>query len=301
MSANTSNTAESVSGGGHKGAPGRASGRSAPERSGEKAGMLRIEQSGPVAMLIMDNPSMRNAISQDMWQQFEDLLAQLEADDSVKVVVVRGAGDHFSAGADIASVQRILHDPATGQSSGGDITVAESALANFRKPTIAAIDGYCVGGAWQIAGACDVRLASSRAVYGITPAKIGIVYPLSGIKRLVELAGPATAKYLLLSGDLVDAHEALRLGLATKVLSIESLWDEVHAFALHLAARSQFSAQGHKALVNALSSGASATEVEQLSAYWQGQMAISDDAAIGVAAFLAKETPEFTWLRPRED
>ena len=260
--------------------------------------MLRIEQSGPVATLIMDNPSMRNAITQDMWQQFEDLLAQLDADDTVKILVVRGAGSHFSAGADIASVQKILHDPATGQSDGGDITVAESALARFRKPTIAAIDGYCVGGGWQIAGACDIRLASERAVYGITPAKIGIVYPLSGIKKLVELAGPAAAKYLLLSGDFVDATEALRLGLATRVIALDGFWDTVHSFALHLAARSQFSAQGHKALVNAMSSGAGDDAVAQLSSYWQGQMAASADAAIGVAAFLAKETPQFTWLRP---
>lgn len=261
--------------------------------------MLRIERFGPVAMLIMDNPRMRNAITQEMWQQFEDLLAQLDADDSVKVVVVRGAGDHFSAGADIASVERILHDPATGQSDGGDITVAENALARFRKPTIAAIDGYCVGGGWQIAGACDIRLASERATYGITPAKIGIVYPLSGIRRLVQLTGPATAKYLLFSGDFVNAQEALRLGLATKILAAETFWEAVNDFALHLSARSQFSAHGHKALVNAISAGS--TEVDELSAYWQGQMAISADAAIGVAAFLAKETPKFTWLRPHED
>lgn len=263
-------------------------------------GTLRVERQGHVAWLVVDNPSMRNAVTAHMWQQFPPLLTELEADDSVKVVVVRGAGEHFSAGADIASVQQILHNPATGHRDGGDVSAAENALAHFRKPTIAAIDGYCVGGGWQIAGACDIRLASSRARYGITPGKIGIVYPLSGIKRLVELAGPAAAKYLLLSGDLVDAHEALRLGLATKVLDVEALWDDVHSFALHLAARSQFSAQGHKALVNALSSGVSAMEVERLSGYWQGQMAISDDPAIGVAAFLSKETPEFTWLRPDE-
>ena len=228
------------------------------------------------------------------------MLAQLDTDDSVKVVVVRGAGEHFSAGADIASVQKILHDPITGHSDGGDITVAEDALATFRKPVIAAIDGYCVGGGWQIAGACDIRLASERAIYGITPAKIGIVYPLSGIKRLVQLTGPAMAKHLLLSGDFIDAQEALRLGLATKVISMDTFWDQVHAFALHVAARSQFSAQGHKALINAMSAGASDADVDELSAYWQGQMNHSEDAAIGVAAFLAKEKPQFTWLRPHE-
>lgn len=264
-------------------------------------GTLRVARQGPVAWLIVDNPVMRNAVTQQMWLQFEELLTRLDDDDAVKVVVVRGAGEHFSAGADIASVQEILHNPATGQRDGGDVSVAENALAAFRKPVIAAIDGYCVGGGWQIAGACDVRLASDRALFGITPAKIGIVYPLSGIKRLVDLAGPATAKYLLLSGDFVSARDAQQLGLATKVMDTASFWEDVNTFALRLAERSQFSAQGHKALVNALSSGSSAIEVEQLSAYWQAQMAVSDDATIGVAAFLAKETPQFTWLRPRAD
>ncbi|PYI68948.1 enoyl-CoA hydratase [Arthrobacter livingstonensis] len=262
--------------------------------------MLRTEQHGPVATLVMDNPGMRNAITADMWQQFADLLAQLEADDTVKVVVVRGAGGHFSAGADIASLQQILHDPATGQRDGGDITVAEDALARFRKPTVGAVDGYCVGGGWQIAGACDIRLASENAIFGITPAKIGIVYPLSGIRRLVQLVGPAAAKYLLFSGDFVNAVEAQRLGLAMQVLPADSFWDDVHAFALHLAGRSQFSLQSQKDLVNAISDRVPEADLAERNAYWQREMAASADPRIGIAAFLAKETPQFTWLRPSE-
>ncbi|WP_218063482.1 enoyl-CoA hydratase/isomerase family protein [Arthrobacter wenxiniae] len=261
-------------------------------------GTLRVEQAGPVATLVMDNPSMRNALTAGMWPQFAELLPRLEDDDSVKVLVVRGAGTHFSAGADIASVQQILHDPATGQRDGGDITVAESALARFRKPTVAAIDGYCVGGGWQIAGACDIRLASENAVFGITPAKIGIVYPLSGIRKLVELAGPAAAKYLLFSGDMVNAVEARRLGLAMKVLPIDTFWDDVRAFALLLAGRSQFSIQSQKDLVDAISAHVPEAELAERNSYWQREMAASADPRIGVAAFLAKETPRFTWLRP---
>ncbi|GAA4657508.1 enoyl-CoA hydratase/isomerase family protein [Arthrobacter cryoconiti] len=263
-----------------------------------RAGLLRVEQHGPVATLVMDNPTMRNALTQAMWQQFAAVLDKLDSDDSVKVVVVRGEGAHFSAGADIATVERILHDPATGQHDGGDITVAETALATFRKPTIAAIDGYCVGGGWQIAGACDIRLASENAVFGITPAKIGIVYPLSGIRRLVQLAGPATAKYLLFTGDFVNAQEAVQLGLAAKIMEASSLWEDVHAFALNLAGRSQFSVQSQKDLVNAISEGIPEDALANLNVFWQQEMAASDDPRIGVAAFLAKETPQFTWLRP---
>lgn len=266
---------------------------------------LRVERHGTVAVLIIDNPSMRNALTHPMWQQFMALLASLAQDDGVKVLVVRGAGEHFSAGADIASLESILHDPLTGHYGGLDITAAEDALAAFPKPTIAAIDGYCVGGGWQIAGACDLRLASDRAVFGVTPAKIGIVYPLSGIQRLVQLAGPATAKYLLLSGDFVQAPEALRLGLATKLLGVESFWPEVFSFANHVAGRSQFSHQAHKELINVLAAGGrpdaggdSGAQLTEVYARWQQEMRKSADAEIGISAFLAKETPQFTWVRP---
>ncbi|WP_207344952.1 enoyl-CoA hydratase-related protein [Arthrobacter sp. E3] len=275
------------------------------------AGTVTVSHSGPVAYLVLDNPSMRNALTQPMWQLLPGLLAELADDDTVKVVVVRGAGGHFSAGADIASVQAILRHRApeeeaedgaeegAGEGAGGDITVAEEALAQFPKPTIAAIDGYCVGGGWQIAGACDLRLASTAAIYGVTPAKIGIVYPLSGIKRLVQLVGPATARYLLFTGDFVDAAEALRLGLATKVLPQSTFWDGVAAFAQHVAARSQLSVRAQKELINLIGQGdGGAAALDERNLYWQREMTAGEDAAIGVAAFLAKRTPQFTWVRP---
>ena len=262
-------------------------------------GTVRVSRGGPVAFLVLDNPSMRNALTQPMWRQVPALLAELAQDDTVKVLVVRGAGDHFSAGADIASVQAILYHRTTGEGGGGDITVAEEALAAFPKPSIAAIDGYCVGGGWQIAGACDLRLASERAIFGVTPAKIGIVYPLSGIKRLIQLVGPATTKYLLFTGDFVGAAEALQLGLATKVLPTQTFWDDVAAFAEHVAARSQLSVRAQKELINLIGQGdGDAAALDERNLYWQREMVAGEDAAIGVAAFLAKETPQFTWVRP---
>ena len=224
-----------------------------------ETGVVTVEQRGPVAVLILDNQAMRNALTQAMWRAFPPLLAQLAADDTVKVVLVRGAGTTFSAGAEISTVTEILHDPSTGHSSGGDVTLAEEALSAFPKPTIAAIDGYCVGGGWQIAGACDLRLSTSRAHF-------------------------------------IPAEEALGLGLVNKVLPEEGFHEAVEHFAAHLAKRSQLSHQGHKALINGLVSGAN---MDQLSSSWQQEMAAAEDAALGIAAFLAKETPHFTWTGPR--
>ncbi|GAB3268531.1 enoyl-CoA hydratase/isomerase family protein [Sinomonas notoginsengisoli] len=263
--------------------------------SGE--GSLRVEAAGAVAVITIDNPAKRNALTQEMWRQFGPILEQLDTDDRVKVVVFRGAGRTFSAGADISALERILHDPSTGQRDGGDITRAEEAIAAFRKPTIAAIEGYCVGGAWQIAGACDIRVAAEGAVFGVTPSKIGIVYPLSGIERLVRLVGPATAKYLLFSGDFVEAVDAARLGMASWVAPDDGFWAEVHDFAERIASRSQFSVQAHKDLVDTISAGG---DVAGRSGFWQEQMAAGPDSAIGIRAFLAKERPAFTWAAPVE-
>src|SRR6185312_6886530 len=220
-------------------------------------------------------------------------LDRLEADDSVKVVIVRGAGENFSAGADISDLKDILHDPDTGRHDGGHVTAGENALASFHKPTIAAIDGYCIGGGWQIAGACDIRIASDRSTFGITPAKVGIVYPLSGIERLVQLAGPATAKYLLFSGDFINATDAMALGLLARVVPEAGFWNEVMDFAQRLATRSQLSIQAMKDIVDVIAEGGDG--LAERNAVWQREMAISGESEIGIQAFLEKRAPGFRW------
>ncbi|KUM37393.1 enoyl-CoA hydratase/isomerase family protein [Arthrobacter sp. EPSL27] len=260
-------------------------------------GSLRIEQTGPVATIVIDNPRRRNALNQDMWQQFAPLLDRLAADPAVKVVVVRGAGGNFSAGADISDLKAILRDPDSGAHDGGHVSAGENALATFPKPTIAAIEGYCIGGAWQIAGACDIRIAADTATFGITPAKVGIVYPLSGIERLVRLAGPATAKYLLLTGDFITAAEAHGLGLLARVVPEDGFWNEIQELAARLATRSQLSIQAMKQIIDAIAVNDPALPV--ISGYWQDQMATSGEPETGIRAFLAKETPVFDWIKPR--
>ncbi|MGW9552108.1 enoyl-CoA hydratase/isomerase family protein [Citricoccus zhacaiensis] len=267
-------------------------------------GSVEVSQSGSIATLTLSNPGRRNTMTETMWRALEPACARLADDASVRAVVVRGAGTDFSAGADISDLRAILRDEDSGHHDGGAVAAGEAALAGLHKPTIAAVEGYCLGGAWQIAAACDIRLASSGATFGITPAKIGIVYPTAGIERLVRIAGPATAKYLLFSGDFVDAERARVLGLVQAVHPAETFWDEVDAFVQRLAARSQLSIQAMKDIVDTIdAAGAgddSGAELRIASDHWQHLMATAGDAEAGVGAFLAKRTPEFTWNGGRD-
>jgi enoyl-CoA hydratase/carnithine racemase len=251
---------------------------------------LSVESSEGVATLTIDNSSRRNSVTLEMWKQFGPILDRLARDPAVKVLVIRGAGSDFSSGADIRDLAEILD----GETDGGHVTAAEDAIAAFPKPTIAAIDGFCVGGGWEIAGACDIRIASSRATFGVTPARIGIVYPLSGIGRLVSIAGPAVAKLLLLTGELIGADRALAFGMITRVESADAFWAQVSAYAAQLAARSQLSTNAMKDLVNTIEDGG---KVDERLAFWQQAARSSDDAEIGRAAFLSHIEPHFTWSR----
>jgi enoyl-CoA hydratase/carnithine racemase len=252
---------------------------------------LRVETTGQVATLTIDNPGRRNAVTGAMWDSFAPLLAELAADDDIAALVVRGAGDDFSAGADITDLEQILRDPQAGE--GGHVTAGERALAEFPKPTVAAIDGYCVGGGWELAGACDIRLASDRSTFGVTPARLGILYPLTGLTRLVQLAGPAVAKHLILSGELVDAETAARWNLVSRLIPAEGFWPAIAAFVDTLVSRSRLTQQASKELIDLIAAGD--PRLAERAAFWDAQVAAGDEARIGAAAFLARETPAFTW------
>jgi enoyl-CoA hydratase/carnithine racemase len=252
---------------------------------------VRAEIAGSIATLTIDNPTQRNALTGAMWDSFAPLLAELAADDAVAAVVLRGAGDNFSAGADITDLDQILRDPSAGD--GGHVTAGEMALAAFPKPTVAAIDGYCVGGGWELAGACDIRIASDRSTFGVTPARLGILYPLSGVERLVRIAGPAAAKHLLLSGELVDAATAARWNMVSRLVPAEGFWEAIAAFLDMLIGRSRLTQQASKELVDLIDTGD--PRLAERAAFWDAEVAASGEARIGATAFLAREAPVFPW------
>jgi enoyl-CoA hydratase/carnithine racemase len=163
---------------------------------------------------------------------------------------------------------------------------AEEALAAFPKPTVAAVRGHCVGGGAQLAAACDLRLAEEGALFGVTPARLGIVYPASSTRRLVSLVGPATAKYLLFTAELIDAGRALRTGLVDEVLPAGELDGRTAELTRVLVSRSQLTQAAAKEFT------AGRTDRD---AHWAARARGGGDTAEGVAAFLERRPPRFTW------
>ncbi|TDC71463.1 enoyl-CoA hydratase/isomerase family protein [Actinomadura sp. GC306] len=248
---------------------------------------LHAEAADGVGTITIDRPAKRNAMSADMWRALPGLLDDLAADRAVRVVVLTGAGGNFCAGADITELADIHRDDESHLS-----TVAERALAAFPKPTIAAIEGYCVGGGCQLAAACDLRFAAEGARFGITPAKLGLVYPAGATTRLVRLVGPAAAKYLLYSADLVGAAHALRIGLLDEVVPAGGLRGRVAEFTGTLASRSLLTQQATKGIVDAITAGG---PVEDEARRWLGEMTACGEHVEGISAFVERRAPAFPW------
>lgn len=252
---------------------------------------IDVDLAGAVATLTITNEGKRNVMTAAMWRALPEALGGLEADPAVRVVVLRGAGDTFCAGADLSDLGAL-----GGTGDGGLATVAEERLANFPKPTIAQLTGYCVGGGCQLAAACDLRFAAVGTRIGIPVARLGIVYPAATTRRLVALVGPAGAKYLLYSAELVAAERAATMGLVDEVVPDAELADRVRAFAEVVAARSQLSVAASKDIITMASMG---TVDHERVAYWQRAVVDGPDAAEGVAAFRERRAPRFEWSPPR--
>ncbi|MFE7313277.1 enoyl-CoA hydratase/isomerase family protein [Streptomyces sp. NPDC057555] len=249
---------------------------------------LRTHVGGGTATVTISNTGKRNAMTVRMWRELPPLLARLADDRAVRALVLTGDGGTFCAGADIASLR-----DASGDSQGLAVA-AEEALAAFPRPTLAAIRGYCVGGGAQLAAACDLRFAEEGALFGVTPAKLGVAYPASATRRLVRLVGPSAAKYLLFSGELVDCARALRTGLVDEVAAEGELDKRVAEFTAVLASRSLLTQTAAKELADG-TWDVPPEEAEARGAYWVAQARGCGELAEGAAAFLERRAPRFRW------
>ena len=264
--------------------------------SSAAAGSLRVSRQGGTVTVVLSRPERHNAINLAMWHAFARLMPVLADDDAVDVVVFRGPpGGPFSAGADITEFQSLRSTPEGAERYGAAMIAGEGAIAAFPKPTVALIEGFAIGGGSQLALACDLRLCEPAARFGITPAKLGIVYGLASTARLVDQIGRAWASWILFTGDLVDADTALRIGLVHEVVALEQLPARVDALTATLSSRARVSLLGAKRLLDKVSAG-ELTEDDEVRAIYAGSLH-SPEYAEGVAAFLAKRPPDFPAAR----
>jgi enoyl-CoA hydratase/carnithine racemase len=247
---------------------------------------LRLERDGPIGRILIDRPEKRNAFNQEMWEQFPVLLGAALIDRAIRVVVVQSSTPGiFCAGADITELMAHKDNAAWLDANQAAINRTQHELARFSKPTIAFINGDCVGGGCGIALACDIRVATAASRIGITPAKLGLVYPLHDTKLLVDLVGSGQAKKMLFTGELISAQEAHRIGL------IELIEDGATPLAQQIAANSAHSTHEMKAFVRRILDGQTDDDLETKRIF--AEAFTKPDFVEGTSAFVRKRKPVF--------
>jgi enoyl-CoA hydratase/carnithine racemase len=242
------------------------------------------------ATLTFNRPDKRNALTVDMWAAIPALMAEAVADPDVKLVFVRGKGGVFAAGADIAEMPTVYATSEAALENDEKIQGAMKAIEDCPKPVIALIEGPCVGGGCGLALACDLRIGTLGSRYGVTPAKLGLVYGAGDTRRLVQAVGLSKAKDILFTGRLLAAEEALQIGLIDNLEAPEQLESVASDYATKIAAASQFSIRGQKQILAMLRTGADdAPESRALfGASFEGE-----DFKEGFAAFMDKRPANF--------
>lgn len=244
----------------------------------------------PIAVVTLNRPSVLNALRTQLLAELSRALDDLERDDNVRAIVVIGAGDKaFAAGADIGELNALAS-----AGSGADQARSGQALTRqierMRKPVIAAVNGFALGGGCELAMAADVRIAADNAKFGQPEVNLGLIPGYGGTQRLTRLAGKGMAMHLCLTGDMIDAEEALRIGLVTRVVPGGQLLDEARRIAHALAAKAPLAIAACKRAIN---NGAhlSLDDALELEALEFGALVDTEDIREGTGAFLEKRKP----------
>jgi enoyl-CoA hydratase/carnithine racemase len=255
-------------------------------------GLVEIEDRGAVRHVVMTRAEKRNAMNGDMVLALGEAFRDASADESVRVVVVRGDGPMFSSGMDLSSLGDLSADPSGLRVFRREVLLAWNLLEEMTKPTICQIHGACIGGAMELALACDMRVMAEDAVVGLLETRIGLLPDVGGCSRLPAVVGLGVAKELIMTGRVIDGHEAHRIGFANRVAAADGLDAAVEGLCNELLACAPLAVGLAKRVMDAAAKPALAATLEQ-EVTAQQLLAASEDFAEGTRAFKEKRDPQF--------
>jgi enoyl-CoA hydratase/carnithine racemase len=251
-----------------------------------------VRMHGSLAEVVLARPERRNALDLAMWERIRRVFASLDEAEELRVIVLRGAGGHLSAGSDISHFPEHRTGIAAADRYNAAIAAALEAVMRVRRPVVAMIAGRCVGGGCELACASDVRIASAEATLGVPIARLGVSIGPVEARALLNVISPGRLKELLLTGRILDAQEALQLGLVDRVVPPDELSSATWALAEEIAAGAPLAAMANKLTVDAVATGTLAAAEPRLR---ELTVAIYEGADLqeGIRAFVEKRPPRF--------
>ncbi|MDY6853782.1 MAG: enoyl-CoA hydratase [Thermodesulfobacteriota bacterium] len=254
---------------------------------------LYLQKEPPLGWIVFNRPNMRNAVNLQMWQALPKLIEEVAQDNDIRVLIIRGKDDDaFISGADISQFEKVRFGISAGEY---DLATnrAIAALMQLKKPIIAMIHGFCIGGGCSVALICDIRLAADNASFSIPASRLGIAYSSEqGVERLVHVVGQANATEILLTGQRYGAEEAYQMGLVNRIIPKAELESYTIEYALRMSKNSPLSLIAHKASIQEVLKPPYSRDMEKIRA-----LAVrcfeSEDYKEGVAAFMEKRKPNF--------
>ena len=259
----------------------------------EQTPQIVTRRDGHVAEIVFSNPARLNAMTLSMWAGLSQHLATFAEDPSVRVVVLWGAGERaFVSGADISEFDSQRGSEAAVAHYNEVSETAEQAVADFPKPILAAINGYCLGGGVGIAIGCDIRIASDTSAFGVPAGKLGLGYAYDGVAKLIDVIGPANTAEFFMTGDRIDAAKALRIGMVNTVVPQADFCRETAALANKIAGNAPLTLRTFKAALIERRKDPQDRNRQRV-AEMVARCFASDDYAEGRAAFAEKRMPMF--------
>ncbi len=257
-------------------------------------GQILAARDGGIGLITFNQPEKRNAMSMEMWLGLGEILTEYEADDTLSVVVLSGAGEKaFVSGADISQFAKHRNN-ADAQKEYDRITgIGRQKLHGFTKPIIAKIRGFCMGGGLAVAMATDLRIATPDSQFGIPAARLSIAYAPDSVKKLIDLVGPAHARMILYTARRIDGHEAERIGLINQCVPVEALDETVMGIARNIAENAPLSVRASKLTIGEMLKDESQRDTAAIKAMMTTCFD-SADFKEGRTAFMEKRKPVFT-------